>query len=148
FSARGDRVATSSDDNLTRVWDTQKGELCGRPWLHRGTVRLIAFSPDSRLLFTYGSDHTARVGDAELGLPVTPIWPLSSPASAAVVSDDGRTVAARLEDGKVRTWDLSPDERPLEDLERLAVVLSARYIDPRSGMLPIDLGRLMRLWKQ
>jgi tetratricopeptide (TPR) repeat protein len=49
--------------------------------------------------------------------------------AAAAFTSDGRRVLTLNDANQVQVWDLSPDERPLDDLERLVRLLSGREID-------------------
>jgi hypothetical protein len=44
-------------------------------------------------------------------------------------------------------WDLSPDTRPVEDLELLAQVLAARRIDHTQALVPLDTDQFRQAWE-
>ena len=64
---------TTSEDCTARLWDIATGTMLTPPLKQLGSVRLRAFSPDSRsYVITASTDNTARVWDATTGEPVTP----------------------------------------------------------------------------
>lgn len=66
FSHDGLRLATSSLDGTTRIWDVASGEVIKALVGNKGVLS-VAFSPDGRLVLTSGFDHLARLWDAETG---------------------------------------------------------------------------------
>src|SRR5262249_1746173 len=82
----------------------------------------------------------ARVWDAETGEALTP--PLrhgwaslnSWPNPSVPISPDDRVLATAYRDGTVGFWDLSPDERPADDLLLLAQLMTQQK--NRAGQSP------------
>lgn len=52
FSRNGDWLATASEDNTVRLWDTKSGAELQNPFRHKGMVWSIAISPDGARLAT------------------------------------------------------------------------------------------------
>src|SRR6185312_11693233 len=104
-------------------------------------VRSAGFSPDGRFVLTTSSteDHTyAQVWDATTGQSVTtPIWHTGSISSASFNPDNRRFVTTSDGDG-ARVWNLKPDARSLDDLQRLAQVFSATRIGNDGALRPIE----------
>jgi WD40 repeat protein len=147
FSSDGRLVVTASDDNTARVWDAARGAPLLPPLEHQGTVLDAAFSPDDRRLITAGEDHSARVWDVGTGEPLTP--PLRHPVAVARAyfgSDDQAFTVGQ--DGVVRSWDLTPDDRPAATLLLLAQVLSGSRMDPTYGLVPLDRVGLRSAWRR
>ena len=62
FSPDGSRLAVQIDENFL-VLDARTGLTRIRlPGLERGTIQVVAFSPDGTRLVTGASDHTAHLG--------------------------------------------------------------------------------------
>jgi WD40 repeat protein len=61
FSPDGRFVATASDDETARVWETATGKEVYTLSGHEGPVRCVAFSPDGKRLATGSDDGTARL---------------------------------------------------------------------------------------
>jgi WD40 repeat protein len=139
------RVVTGSDDNMARIWDSRSGELLGRPLPHRGTVRYISSSASGDLLLTASAANTARVWDTNTGYPLTPLLFLAGPIRSAAFAEDSSRVSVYVSDGRVLTCDLRPETRSLEEIERLAQLLSGSHVDRRHGVLPLAIPRLVEL---
>lgn len=111
FSPDGRQVATASSDKTVRLWDGQTGSHTKTLSGHANTVFAVAFSSDSRRLFSASRD-SFRMWDAQTGALLgsalahsgTPIW--------MAVSPDGRYLVSAATDRKVIVWDAS-SLRPL-----------------------------------
>jgi serine/threonine protein kinase/WD40 repeat protein len=145
FFDQGRKLATASDDNTVRVWDTTTGELVGRPVLLRGTARRMAASADGARLFTC-TDSMARVWEVSSGLPITRAWELSATATDVGFSNDGLRATAWLRNGKTLTIDLTPSDRSVEELSRIAEMLSGRTVEAKRGLMLLSSERLRELW--
>ncbi len=121
FSPDGKQVATVSDDQTTKVWDSQTGELLLTLGGHSEGVRSLAFSPDGRLLATGSQDHTVMVWDLEAAPPEASEEPLHALTGrdwidALAFSPDGKALVAGGSDGRITVWGL-PGEEELISVE-------------------------------
>ncbi len=146
FNPDGRRLVTASDDNTARIWDIASGELLVPPLKHDGTVVQARFSPDGGRVATGSLDQTARVWDAESGQTLTP--PLQHPWAVRHVhfSPDGRNLLTTGPSGAVWSWDLPTTGCAIDDLVRLAQLLSGSRIDEHRGIMPLAPGELKELW--
>lgn len=146
FSPGGRRLVTASDDNTARIWDIASGELLVPPLKHDGTVLRAVFGPQGRRVATGSLDQTARVWDAATGQTLTP--PLQHPWSVRQVRFDseGKQLFTTGSNGTVWTWELPSTERPVEELIRLAQLLSGNRIDEHRGPMPLEPAALKELW--
>jgi WD40 repeat protein/serine/threonine protein kinase len=64
FNFRGTRVATASQDQTARIWDSESGEELAKFNGHKGGVLSAEFSPDGERLLTASYDKTFCVWDA------------------------------------------------------------------------------------
>jgi WD40 repeat protein/serine/threonine protein kinase len=86
------------------VWDAQTGQVL---LTLKGGPRKVAFSPDSKCLFSAGMDQRVRVWDAQTGKELLTFkWhvPLNRRLGVAF-SPDGRRLAGASSDHTVRVWD-------------------------------------------
>jgi WD40 repeat protein/tRNA A-37 threonylcarbamoyl transferase component Bud32 len=148
FSPDGRTVATASDDNTTRLWDAQTGRLLLSPLQHESSINHVAFSPDGRLVLTSARDGTARVWSTRTGEALT--HPLQHPRAVirGKFDADGRRIQTTDAANVTITWDLRCDDRPVEELLRLARCLAGCQIDAERGSLPVEVGQLRALWEQ
>ena len=106
-----------------------------------------AFPADGSLLATASSGRTVRVWDAQTGEALTP--PLAAPHDVERLSFqlDGPKVFALGAGGAVSAWDLTPEERPVEELLALARLLACSRIDEGQRRTDIGLDELRAAWE-
>ena len=67
YSPDGQRLASCSDDQTVKVWDTATGLETLTLTGHVGSVECVVFSPDGHLLASASEDGTVKVWDAPTG---------------------------------------------------------------------------------
>jgi WD40 repeat protein len=94
-------------DNTTRIWDTSTGQQVRSLPGHSDTGDPIAFSPDSRLLLTGGSDKKAHLWDVATGHEIRSLTGHSEGVDAVAFSPNGRFALTGSYDKSAQLWDLS-----------------------------------------
>jgi WD40 repeat protein/serine/threonine protein kinase/Flp pilus assembly protein TadD len=166
FSPDGDRVVTASGDGTGRVWDGKTGQPLTPALKHEDAVQYACFSPDGSLVLSC-SNQVARVWDAATGEAVTPPFRAGGLAMSAFFTPDGGRIitrnyelvrpgdpgrgvdageeVARIRD--VRICDVSPEERPLDELLLLAEVLTQKRIDATGRPVLVEADRYQSAWQ-
>ena len=62
-------------------------------------------------------------------------------------SPDGQWLVT-VDLSKIRTWDLTPEDRPVEELEKLARLLAFRALDAKGVIAPIDPEDAIKLFQE
>jgi WD40 repeat protein len=105
FSSDGKQLASASDDNTVRLWDTTTGAALQTLEGHSGSVLAAAFSPDGKQLASTSFDNTVRLWDAATGAALQTLEDHSDWVRAVAFSPDGKQLASASDDNTVRLWD-------------------------------------------
>ena len=148
FSPDGRRVLASTGASAS-VWDATTGRPLTLTMFHKTSSLHAAFSPDGRYVVTSGlremSLNGVQVWDAATGHPITPLLSLPN-GYHATISRDGRHL---LTTGRMaaQLWNLGPDPSSIEDLQRMAHVISGHEIDVTAALVPSKPEAIYDAWK-
>ena len=113
FSPDGRTLASASEDNTIKLWDTHTAELITLLIGHTEIVNGIAFSPDEHILASVGRDTTIRLWDTHNGQLKATLRANTGYAffnfHSVAFSPDGQTFAtggAHFSDLSIRLWDM------------------------------------------
>jgi WD40 repeat protein len=106
------------DDKTVRIYDIRRQEVVTTFQTYTSHFMCVAFSPDSKILYTGGTDGEVpklvsswKAWDATSGRRLhTEESPLTS-TNAVAVSPDGHRLATAGAEGAVRLWTLPKDLR-------------------------------------
>jgi serine/threonine protein kinase len=149
FSPRGVSLATAAVDRLMRIWDVGTlQEVWQAPAGFEMRAGAVAFSPDGTLLAWGGSSGTVLVSNlvskTEFELE-TGEWGVTE----IVFTRDGRTLATRNNQGRLRIWDVAARKinhvLPPEDGAK--AVSHFRQTEPRLQALAQTVSSISGTWK-
>ena len=101
------RVATGSNEGLSRIWDATSGKLLVGPLVQTGRVSAIEFSPDDRWVATTTIlDHSARVWDSHSGRQQWS-FPHSNEIYSVAFDPHSRWLVTASVDRTAVVWDLA-----------------------------------------
>jgi WD40 repeat protein len=105
FSPNG-AVLAVGDAAIVRRWDPRSGVLLQELSGHtRGWIVDVAFTPDSRTIFSCGGDNTVRAWDVATGRQAQ-VLSCNALATNSAVTPDGRLVVAADLTGRIYGWSL------------------------------------------
>ncbi len=105
FSPDGKTIASATDDNTVRIWDTKSAKLIATLEGHQSMVTSCAFSPDGKTIASAAADKTVRIWDAKSAKLIATLEGHKSAVNSCAFSPDGKTIASAAWDNTVRIWD-------------------------------------------
>jgi WD40 repeat protein len=104
FSPDGKALATASDDNKIRLWDTNTYELLSTLEGHKHYVNGVAFNPTGELIFSGSHDQMVGVWDVQSGQPMNMLAGHEAEVLRIDVNAAGTLITSVSWDGTVRLW--------------------------------------------
>ncbi|MDE5072561.1 MAG: WD40 repeat domain-containing protein, partial [Trichodesmium sp. St5_bin8] len=101
FGLDSKTIATASNDNTARLWDTENGKQLAT-LNHQQSVNAVAFSPDGKTIATASWD--THLWDTDTGKELATLNHQSS-VNAVAFSPDGKTIATASYGNTARLWD-------------------------------------------
>lgn len=146
FSPGSDRLAMGWSDNSIDIWDLKK-RLLQATARQEGAVTQTMFSPCGLYVASAGKDSAAHLWDAATGEALTPSLAHGDEVRRVCFNRDGTRLLTAGTAG-ARIWSLGADRRPIDDLRRLAQVLSGSTVNADSTAVQLPPETLLRLWRE
>jgi WD40 repeat protein/serine/threonine protein kinase len=149
YLVRSLRNSPTKDAALTRLTTLLTYHSWMLPTLilkHGGTVACAQFSPDAKRIVTASADKTARVWDAQTGLPLTEPLKHDGTVSSAEFSPEGNRVVTASADKTARVWDAQTGQPLTEPLKHGGTVSSAQFSPEGTRIATASEDGTARVW--
>jgi HEAT repeat protein len=124
-----------------KVWDIHTGDVLSPPIPISATCLKIRFTHDGNGLIVETNDQSARVWDAQTGLPLSPVFhatSLNDQSLDATLEGDTLLVRRNADTTCFDRWQLLPDPRPVGELKTLAETIAGQRREVNGILTPIS----------
>ncbi len=118
FFPDGRNLASGSDDETVRVWDSTTGQAISAPFTgHTQLVWSVAVSPDGKLIASGSFDGTLRIWDSHTGAcPLGPVAAHRRAIFSVAFSPDGSRIVTGSKDNTLKVWNVETGDLRLVPL--------------------------------
>lgn len=105
FTPNGKMIASGSDDETIRLWDTSTGTQMLS--FTSGKTNALAFSMDGKILASINNSVSIQLWDVGTGTQLASFKGQNDSATVLAFSTDSKILASGNRDGTVQLWDIS-----------------------------------------
>ncbi|XP_022225951.2 transcription initiation factor TFIID subunit 5-like [Drosophila obscura] len=146
FGPRGCHFATSSDDNVARVWGVDSRSPLLSLYGHLARLEVCLFHPNGNYWATGSADATVRIWDYDNRAQVRLLRGHKAPVTALVYSVCGRYLVSGGRDNLIIVWDTA-DERMIRCLCQHKAMIASMEISCCNNLLAVwSRGCQLSLW--
>ena len=140
------QIASSSEDQTVKVWDTSTGREIVTLRGHSDRVYCVAYSPDGRQIASGGADRILKVWDVATGRERLTLRGHSGPVEDVAFSPDGGRIASAGRDSTVRLWDASTGQELFTLRGHSSLVTDVAFSADGRSIASASGDRTVRLW--
>ena len=146
FSPDGRTLASGSNDETIRLWDTVTGNHKQTLVEHTQDINDVAFSPNGRIIAGGSDDDNVYLWEAITGQRIQTLEGHRAGVYSIAFSPDGRTLASGSADDTIRLWDVDTG-REKQTLEgHRAGVYSIAFSPDGRTLASGGNGEIIHLW--
>ena len=146
LTSDGALLATCADDAV-HIWETATGKKMKTFAGHANVTRVIAFSPDGRLLASGGGEGTIRVLDLATGQTLYTYPDLGSLIKTVAFSPDGKQLTASSGDRSfVPVWDAHSGKELFTLRGHSSTISRVLYTPDAKRLVTYSADKTVRLW--
>ena len=97
-------LASGSDDNTIKLWNSQDGRLIRTLTGHTDRVYSVAFSPDGQTIASGSRDNTIKLWNSQDGRLIRTLTGHTDRVYSVAFSPDGQTIASGSTDKTIKLW--------------------------------------------
>ncbi|MEG4167815.1 nSTAND1 domain-containing NTPase [Microcoleus sp. S13_D1] len=146
FSPDGKLLATSSDDNTVKLWDTTTGKQIKTLTGHTGPVWGISFSPDGKQLASGSDDKTVKLWDTLTGKQINTLIGHKDKLNAVSFSPNGKLLATGSQDKTVKLWDTTTGKEINNLTGHKNIVTSVSFSPDGKQLASGSFDQTVKLW--
>lgn len=147
ISSSGWFLASSTGDNIVRLWNLETHQLLPTSFQHSDLVWTVAISPDGKTLICGCRDKTIRLWDVTTGKEKHSLTNHSAEVWTVAISPDGQTLASGSGDNTIKFWNLHTGQL-LYSLESHSNAVSALAFSPDGKFLvSASKDKIVKVWQ-
>ncbi|MEU3622775.1 NB-ARC domain-containing protein [Amycolatopsis coloradensis] len=104
-SPDGSRIASASDDNTMRIWDTASEKELAAAHHQSSSISILVAGPDGSWFASANDAHVVQIWDAITAEERSSFTGHELPVRALVAAPDGSWLASAGDDRQIRIWD-------------------------------------------
>jgi len=146
FSLDGQRLASGSEDQTVKIWDSVTGKELFSLKGHDGPVTSVAFSPDGQRLASASSDRMVKIWDSATGKELFALKGHTDLVTSVAFSPDGQRLASASWDKTVKIWDSASGKELFTLKGHAAGVTSVAFSPDGQRLASGSLDKTVKIW--
>lgn len=146
WSPDGKRLASPSDDETVRIWDTETGECLAVIEEHRVGIWGAPWSPDGRMLASTGIGGIIRLWNTETWEMCNTLEAHKSVVTSLAWSPDGKKLVSGDFNGKITLWNVETRKAIRELIGHKGIVTVVKWGFDKQTLISASSDTTIRFW--